>query len=107
MIRYDQSEFPHFRTPSREKEYQAWIKRRKSILEFVAKGYTLRRIAGLLKPIGANAVSSERVAPETVRSYMQRIYNELEVRGFGAAVYEAIRRGILDCPCPQCPKEKS
>lgn len=106
-IRYDQSLFPQYRTPSRKKERDAWFARRKEVLELLIAGHTTKQIAAKLKPLGPNAVSATRISLVTVRSYIQRIYNELEVRNLPGAVYEAIRQGILDCPCDGCPREKS
>lgn len=54
------------------------------ILNLVAKGFRFSEIAEMLG-----------VSPHTVRTYVRRVYDKLEVNSKGAAVYEAVNLGIL------------
>ena len=55
------------------------------VLNLVAKGFTFREIADLLK-----------VSPHTIRTHVRRIYGKLEVSSKSAAVYEAVHLGLID-----------
>jgi two-component system, NarL family, nitrate/nitrite response regulator NarL len=58
--------------------------RERAILELVAIGHTSREIGQRLY-----------LAPSTVKTYMNRVYEKLGVQGRTAAVVEALRRGEL------------
>ncbi len=55
------------------------------VLAFVAKGFSSPEIAKLLE-----------LSPHTIKSHVRHIYAKLEVGSRGAAVYEAVQRGLLD-----------
>lgn len=100
-IRYDQSNIPGYRTPSRDYERLAWERRRRAILEGWAEGLTAEGIRQRIPTEHSNAANRVPAMP-TVRAWFQRIYNELGLtsgRTPAAALTEAYRAGWLPCPC--------
>ena len=55
------------------------------VLGLLARGYSYNEIASLLE-----------ISPETVSTYVKRLYRKLEVRSRAEAVFEASSRGLLD-----------
>ncbi len=59
--------------------------REREVLRLIARG---RSIAGIAEDL--------YVAPSTVKTHIQRLYDKLDVSDRGAAVAEAMRRGLLE-----------
>lgn len=57
------------------------------VLSCIARGYTYREAAEQLG-----------LSPNTIPSHIKNIYRKLQVHSRGEAVYEALRRGIIDKP---------
>lgn len=64
---------------------QALSSREREVLKMLGNGQTVAAIAAELY-----------LAPSTVKTHVQRLYEKLGVSGRGAAVAEAMRRGLLD-----------
>jgi two-component system nitrate/nitrite response regulator NarL len=64
---------------------QALSSREREVLKMLGSGQTVAAIAAELY-----------LAPSTVKTHVQRLYEKLGVSGRGAAVAEAMRRGLLD-----------
>jgi two-component system nitrate/nitrite response regulator NarL len=64
---------------------QALSSREREVLKMLGSGQTVAAIAAELF-----------LAPSTVKTHVQRLYEKLGVSGRGAAVAEAMRRGLLD-----------
>jgi DNA-binding NarL/FixJ family response regulator len=58
--------------------------REREVLGYLSKGFHYHEIAALLK-----------VSPQTVPTYIKRLYNKLSVHSRGEAVFEAGRMGLL------------
>ena len=59
--------------------------REREVLSMIGQGHTVPAIAKELY-----------LAPSTVKTHVQRVYEKLGVNGRGAAVAEAMRRGLMD-----------
>jgi hypothetical protein len=106
-LNLEQSNYAHYRTPSRKMEREYWYGIRAQILVFWTQGLSSKAMATKIKTQGhRNQYRRDQLTPQTVRSYFQRIYNELGIRSPSGALYEAIRRGLVACPCPGCQNEK-
>lgn len=91
-VRWDQSRHASYRTPSRPADLAVWENRRYQMLSLLERGYDSRRIGERMN-----------VAAVTVRHWMQRLYNELDLppyrRSAASLIAAAYRRGWLACPC--------
>lgn len=91
-IRTDQSKWPGHRVPSRDYERENWDARKMNILRLLEKG------------MSSYQISEELIlTPETVRSNLQRLYNELDLpkgqRNYVSLIRMVYANGWLDCPC--------
>jgi len=59
--------------------------RETDVLNLLARGFTYSEIAGFLD-----------LSEHTIRTYVRRIYNKLQVNSRSEAVFEASSRGIID-----------
>jgi DNA-binding CsgD family transcriptional regulator len=75
---------------------RALTAREREVVGWMAEGKTCAETAAILE-----------TSPRTVETQMRAAMAKLGVFNRGALIYEAVRRGVLPCPCPACVADKA